>query len=119
MVDGGFWFLHGGALLGRYYAALVSGWMCKWFGISARLLNWVWRWGDLFSEEDTQLAEAASNRAREESLKQGIAVTYRDHATGLEVLQEPDGRRFEIRFIAGAPRGHNFEVLRELASNAG
>lgn len=70
---------------------------------------------DLLSDESTRAAEAAWDRAREEALKRGVPVFYRDHSTGIEVLHEPDGRRFEIRFIAGAPRGGNFEVVRKLS----
>jgi hypothetical protein len=69
---------------------------------------------DLLSDESTRAAEAAWDRAREEALERGVPVFYRDHWTGIETLHEPDGRRFEIRFIAGAPRGQNFEIVREL-----
>jgi len=31
---------------------------------------------------------------------------------------QPDGRRFDIRFIPGSPRGRNFEIIRELARSA-
>jgi len=29
-------------------------------------------------------------------------------------MERPDGRRFEIRWIQGAPAGANFEILREV-----
>jgi hypothetical protein len=70
---------------------------------------------DLFSDEAARAAAAAWDRAREEALERGVAVSYRDHLTGIETLHQPDGRRFEIRFIAGAPSGQNFEILRELS----
>ncbi|HUI78895.1 MAG TPA: hypothetical protein VLY24_13300 [Bryobacteraceae bacterium] len=58
------------------------------------------------------------DRARDEALARGVSVFYRDHGTGIEIMQQPDGRRFEIRFIAGAPRGHNYEIVRELSASA-
>jgi hypothetical protein len=33
-------------------------------------------------------------------------------------MEQPDGRRFEIRFSPGAPRGRNFEIIREIARTA-
>jgi hypothetical protein len=29
-------------------------------------------------------------------------------------MELPDGRKFEIRYVPGAPRDQNYEVLREL-----
>jgi hypothetical protein len=34
------------------------------------------------------------------------------------VVLVPDGRKFEIRFIPGAPHERNYEVLRELGKSA-
>jgi hypothetical protein len=72
----------------------------------------------MFTDEFTRGAEAAWDRARDEALARGVAVFYRDDRTSVEVMQQPDGRRFEIRFIAGAPRGHNYEIVRELSASA-
>jgi len=33
-------------------------------------------------------------------------------------MELPDGRRFEIRWIPGAPGGQNYEVVRELKTRA-
>ena len=33
---------------------------------------------------------------------------------GLNVMEQPDGRKFEIRWIPGAPSGSNYEILCEL-----
>jgi hypothetical protein len=33
-------------------------------------------------------------------------------------MEQPDGRRFEIRFIPGAPSGENYEIVRELSRRA-
>jgi len=73
---------------------------------------------DVLTDEFAREAEAAWDRARDEALARGIAVFYRDRKTGVGTMQRPDGRRFEIRFIAGAPRGRNYEIVRELSASA-
>jgi hypothetical protein len=73
---------------------------------------------DVLTDEFARETEAAWDRARDEALARGIAVFYRDHKTGVETMEQPDGRRFEIRFIAGAPRGRNYEIVRELSASA-
>ena len=73
---------------------------------------------DILSQEFTLEAENAWDRARDEAVARGIAVFYRDNESGIEIMQQPDGRRFEIRFIAGAPRGSNFEIVREISASA-
>lgn len=77
---------------------------------------------DILSPEFTREAEAAWDRARNQALARGVPVFYRNDRTGLEIMEQimeqPDGRRFEIRFIPGAPRGRNFEIIRELARTA-
>jgi hypothetical protein len=42
-----------------------------------------------------------------------LPVFYLD-ADGLEVMELPDGRRFEICWIPRAPSGKNYEIVREL-----
>jgi hypothetical protein len=73
---------------------------------------------DILSSEFTRQAEAAWDRARDEALARGVPVFYRNDRTGVEIMERQDGRRFEIRFIPGAPRGQNFEIIRELARSA-
>lgn len=68
--------------------------------------------------EFTRQAEAAWDRARDGALSRGLPLFYRDHKTSIEIMQHPDGRRFEIQFIADAPRGRNYEIVRELSSSA-
>jgi hypothetical protein len=58
-------------------------------------------------------AAAAGRKARQDSLDAGHPVTFRDFK-GRTVQELPDGRRFEIRFVPGAPRHKHVEVLREL-----
>ena len=74
---------------------------------------------DLFSDEFTAAVKAAIVHAREETLRAGVPIFYRDAKTGVNVLEQPDGRRFEIRFLAGAPRDRSYEVLRELDGTSG
>jgi len=69
---------------------------------------------DIFSDEFTAAAKAAIAKARQETLAAGASLFYLDSATGLEVMEQPDGRIFEIRYIPGQPRDRNYEVLREL-----
>ncbi len=53
---------------------------------------------------------AAFDRAIAETLAAGVPVFYADH--GVNIMELPDRRKFEIRFIPGAPRGENYEVIR-------
>jgi hypothetical protein len=71
---------------------------------------------DIFDEEFTRQAELAWDRARDGALASGISVFYREN--GIQIMEQPDGRRFEIRFISGAPRGSNYEIIRELSASA-
>jgi hypothetical protein len=67
-----------------------------------------------FASDDFDRAVAAAGRAAfHETLAAGYPVFYLD-ADGLEVKELPDGRRFEIRWIPGAPSGSNYEIVREL-----
>lgn len=73
---------------------------------------------DIFSDEfDTAIA-AAGIGARKETLEAGVPVFYRDCLSGLDLMEYPDGRRFEIRYVPGASREHNYEVLREISKSA-
>ncbi|MBV9937015.1 MAG: hypothetical protein JO150_00805 [Acidobacteriaceae bacterium] len=69
---------------------------------------------DIFSEDFSQKAAEAGNQARLQLLKQGIPVCYLDSEFGVDVIEYPDGRKVEIRFIPGAPGGQNYKVIREL-----
>jgi hypothetical protein len=69
---------------------------------------------DIFSEEFSRQAAAAGDRARRQMLEQGIPVCYLDKEFGVNVIEYPDGRKVEIRFIPGAPGDRNYEVIREL-----
>jgi hypothetical protein len=69
------------------------------------------------SKEFDDAVRAAGRRAFEETLAAGLPVFYLDD-DGLDVMEQPDGRRFEIRWIPGAPSGQNFEILREAKQRA-
>ncbi len=69
------------------------------------------------SKEFDDAVRAAGRKAFEESLAAGLPVFYLDDE-GLNVMEQPDGRRFEIRWIPGAPSGENYEILRELKQRA-
>ena len=68
---------------------------------------------DFASKEFDEAVSAAGRRAFDATLAAGLPVFYLDR-DGLNVMQQPDGRKFEIRWIPGAPSGSNYEVLREL-----
>jgi hypothetical protein len=65
------------------------------------------------SSEFDEAVRAAGRRAFDATLAAGFPVFYVDR-DGLKLMQMPDGRKFEIRWIPGAPSGSNYEVIREL-----
>jgi hypothetical protein len=58
---------------------------------------------EFFQEAFSAAIIAAGARARLETLKAGVAVFYWDWKQSLDVMELPDGRKFEVCFIAGAP----------------
>jgi hypothetical protein len=69
------------------------------------------------SEEFDNAVRAATRKAFEETLAAGLSVFYLDN-DGLDVMEQPDGSRFEIRWIPGTPSGENYKVLREVKKRA-
>ena len=69
------------------------------------------------STEFDEAVSAAGRRAFDATLAAGLPVFYLDR-DGLNVMEQPNGTRFEIRWIPGAPSGSNYEILRELKSGA-
>ena len=67
-----------------------------------------------FQQDFTLAIILAGARARLETLKAGVPVFYRDWNRSLDVMEQPDGRKFEVCFIAGAPRESNYRVIRQL-----
>ena len=72
---------------------------------------------DFGSKTFDEAVRAAGHQAFLETLAAGLPVFCLDD-DGLNVMQCPDGRRFEIRWIPGAPSGENYEVIRELTAHA-
>jgi hypothetical protein len=69
------------------------------------------------SPEFDQAVAEATHKAFQETLAAGLPVFYVDDE-GIDMMQCPDGRRFEIRWIPGAPSGENYEIIRELKAHA-
>ena len=57
-----------------------------------------------------QEAYAAGHAAFLETLAAGLPVFYLDD--GVELMERPDGRRFEIRWIADASYPNNYDIIR-------
>ncbi len=73
---------------------------------------------DFDSPEFDAAVAAAGRQAFEETLAAGRSVFYVDRSLGFPVMEQPDGRRFEIRWINGAPAGSNYEIVREVSRRA-
>jgi hypothetical protein len=69
---------------------------------------------DFASVDFDQAVSAAGHRAFLATLAAGRPVFYLDNDR-LNVMEQPDGRRFEIRWIPGGPSGSNYEVVREVS----
>ena len=75
---------------------------------------------DEFEFGSPQFDEAvrlAGRRAFEETLAGGRPAFCVDDE-GVNAMFLPDGRKFEIRWIPGAPAGENYEIVREVTSHA-
>ena len=72
---------------------------------------------DVGSAQFDDAVRAATRKAFAETLAAGLPVFYVD-GDGLNVVERTDGRRFEIRWLPGAPSGENSEIVRELAAHA-
>ncbi|HMF74297.1 MAG TPA: hypothetical protein VK604_01415 [Bryobacteraceae bacterium] len=72
-----------------------------------------------FFDDDFKAAvRLAGARARIETLQAGFPVFYRDARRNMDIMEHPNGRKFEIRFLDGALGDRNYEVLRELDETA-
>jgi hypothetical protein len=74
--------------------------------------------GEFFGESFSAAIISAGARARLDTLKAGIPVFYRDWKQNLDVMELPDGRKFEVTFVDGAPRESNYRVIRQLDDTA-
>ena len=68
-------------------------------------------------DEFDAAVRSAGAKARLETLRAGVAVFNREKRN-IDIMEQPSGRKFEIRFIKGAPRDRNYEVVRELKDTA-
>ena len=73
---------------------------------------------DIFSAKLEAAFKAGVADAIRESFKAGLSIFYHDYQAGIDVMEQPDGRKFEIRYIANAPGDCNHQVLRELTRSA-
>ncbi len=69
------------------------------------------------SPEFDAAVAAAGHQAFLVWLAAGLPVFYVDR-DGLNVVQYPDGRKFEIRWVPDAPSDRNYEIVRELKPDA-
>lgn len=83
-----------------------------------RIYNRYMENGQFFQEAFSAAIISAGARARLETLEAGVPVFYRDWKRNVDVMEQPDGRKFEVCFIAGAPRESNYRVIRELDETA-
>jgi hypothetical protein len=67
----------------------------------------------VLTDEFYEAAVAAVTRARQNALATGHSVVFQDEA-GRYVEEQPDGKRFEVRFRPGAPREAHLEIITEL-----
>jgi hypothetical protein len=72
---------------------------------------------DFCSAEFDDAVRAAGRKAFAETLAAGLSVFYID-GDGLNVMERADGRRFEIRWLPGAPSGETYEIIRALTARA-
>jgi hypothetical protein len=71
-----------------------------------------------FPEEFKAAIVSPGARARIGTLQAGVPVFYRDFGRNIDIMEQPNGRKYEIRFVAGAPREKNYQVVRELDETA-
>jgi len=72
---------------------------------------------EFLSKEFDDAVVGAIADAVQETLRAGVPVFYKGE-NGLEIMQLPDGRRFQIRFIPHEMDQCNYEVVREIRSAA-
>lgn len=81
-------------------------------------MSGAWSQTPFFDVEFKAAVIAARARERLETLAAGVPVSYLDRHSGINIMEEPDGRKLQIRFIPGAPYGRNYEIRRELNRTA-
>ncbi len=74
--------------------------------------------GNFLEDDFTAAVQSACAHARIETLRAGVPVFYQDRKRNLDIMEQPNGRKYEIRFLPGAARDQNYEVVRELDETA-
>ena len=70
---------------------------------------------DAFSDDDFKAGIAAAGaRARRETLAAGVSVFYIDPVWNVDVIEEANGRKFEIRYVSNGLSDWNHQIVREL-----
>ena len=71
-----------------------------------------------FDDDFKNAVRVAGAQARIETIQAGVPVCYWDRVRNLNIIEHPSGRKFKIRFLAGAPGDRNYEAIRELDETA-
>ena len=69
------------------------------------------------SDEFIEAVRTGTHKAFLETLQAGRPAFYLD-ADGLNVMELPDGRRFEIRWNPSSATGQNYDIVREMPARA-
>ena len=70
---------------------------------------------DAFFDDDFKAGVvAAGARARIKTLAAGVSVFYLDHVRNIDIMEEPSGRKFEIRYVSNGLSDWNYEIVSEL-----
>jgi len=68
-------------------------------------------------EKFVAAAIAIFARAARETLEAGVPIFYADE-NGVDIMERPDGAKFEIRYIPNAPAEHHYQIIRQLNRTA-
>jgi hypothetical protein len=72
----------------------------------------------LLNEDFDTAAVAAFAKASQATLDAGIPIFYRDAQSGIQIMELPDGRQFQINYLPKSSSGNHYEIVRELGRNA-
>jgi hypothetical protein len=70
---------------------------------------------------DGQFVDSAISifaRASQETLDAGVPIFYRDPESGMDVMERPDGSRFQVLFLSNAPLEDHYQIVRQLNRTA-
>ena len=101
----------------RFIGPAGVGIRCYW-GEGEKLYDWVVDSQYFDTDKLTAAVVAGCRTARLETLAAGVPVFYLDSDGKTDVMEMPDGKKFEIRYILGAPGDRNYEVVGQLVRPA-